>query len=265
MDGAGVSVSGVHEIAAEGEAAQVHPRLYTEALLEAAREAVGTEVVIDKVVGVRRGGEGVVDGVQCVNGGFRACGKLVLAMGPWTVKACEWLPGIPAIVASKVTSIVLKAQLPPQAVFAQYTDVGGGYREPEIYPRADEVYVCGGADAVDLPEDALGVAVKDGDVKVLEDFARAVSAELASAKMTARQSCYLPLSPDGIPVIGELDKVPGVYIAAGHGCWGILNSPATGKAVAEIIVTGKSTSINAKEFSPARFGDRVRGQRRRRN
>lgn len=194
---------------------------------------------------------------------MRECGTLILAMGPWTVKACEWLPGIPPIVASKATSVVFKATLPPQALFAQYTDGSGGCREPEVYPREDEVYVCGGAEALDLPEDAGGVMVKDGDVRVLEEFARGVSEELAGAEITARQSCYLPLSPDGNPVVGAVEEVGGLFVAAGHGCWGILNSPATGKAVAEMVVHGESTSIDATAFSPARFGSRARRQRRR--
>ena len=41
-------------------------------------------------------------------------------------------------------------------------------------------------------------------------------------------------------------------MAAGHYCWGILNSPATGKGLAELIVNGKS-SIDLSAFDPANF------------
>lgn len=76
------------------------------------------------------------------------------------------------------------------------------------------------------------------------------------ATVETQQACYLPLSSDGSPVIGAVPGAAGVFIATGHSCWGILNGPATGLALAELIVQGKSTSVDIKAFSPSRF---VRG------
>lgn len=42
-------------------------------------------------------------------------------------------------------------------------------------------------------------------------------------------------------------------IATGHTCWGILNAPATGAALAELIVDGHSSSVDLSPFDPARF------------
>lgn len=42
-------------------------------------------------------------------------------------------------------------------------------------------------------------------------------------------------------------------IATGHSCWGILNSPATGAALAELIVDGKASIVDLTPFDPARF------------
>ena len=47
--------------------------------------------------------------------------------------------------------------------------------------------------------------------------------------------------------------------AVGHSCWGILNGPATGKAMAELITTGKATCVDLAAFDPARFS-RTRGE-----
>ncbi|WP_417509322.1 NAD(P)/FAD-dependent oxidoreductase [Microbacterium sp.] len=47
-----------------------------------------------------------------------------------------------------------------------------------------------------------------------------------------------PVTPDGLPLIGAT-RAPGVYVAGGHGMWGIVLGPATGKMLAEQIVTGK--------------------------
>lgn len=43
---------------------------------------------------------------------------------------------------------------------------------------------------------------------------------------------------------------------AGHTCWGILNGPATGEALAQLIVEGKPKYVDLKAFDPARFGGR---------
>ena len=60
------------------------------------------------------------------------------------------------------------------------------------------------------------------------------------------------MPPGNSPVIGRLPAYKSVYMAAGHYCWGILNSPATGKGLAELIVNGKS-SIDLSAFDPANF------------
>eukprot|EP00171_Calliarthron_tuberculosum_P021176 IDg21176t1 len=67
------------------------------------------------------------------------------------------------------------------------------------------------------------------------------------------QACYLPLSPDGLPMIGRVPQTSNVFVATGHGCWGILLSPATGAALAELIVKGESNTIDLRPFCPSRF------------
>ena len=52
-------------------------------------------------------------------------------------------------------------------------------------------------------------------------------------------------------------KGTGRYISAGHGCWGILMSPASGEAMASLIATGSSSNLDISQFSPNRFGDRL--------
>jgi glycine/D-amino acid oxidase-like deaminating enzyme len=47
-----------------------------------------------------------------------------------------------------------------------------------------------------------------------------------------------------LPLIGEYPGVQGLYIATGHSCWGILNSPVTGLMMSELIVDGKISSID---------------------
>lgn len=59
-----------------------------------------------------------------------------------------------------------------------------------------------------------------------------------------------PVTPDGLAVIGATNS-PGVYVAGGHGMWGIVQGPVTGKLLAEQIVTGK-TPEQLRPFKPLR-------------
>jgi D-amino-acid dehydrogenase len=59
-----------------------------------------------------------------------------------------------------------------------------------------------------------------------------------------------PCTPDGLPVIGAT-RSPGIYVAGGHGMWGITLGPATGQLLARAIATGLTPGELAP-FSPLR-------------
>lgn len=46
-----------------------------------------------------------------------------------------------------------------------------------------------------------------------------------------------PLSTDGMPLVGA-SRTPGVFVAGGHGMWGVTLGPLTGQLLAEHIATG---------------------------
>ena len=59
-----------------------------------------------------------------------------------------------------------------------------------------------------------------------------------------------PVTPDGIPLVGAT-RAPNVYVAGGHGMWGMILGPATGKLLAEKIANG-STHPAIAPFNPLR-------------
>ncbi|NPV69569.1 MAG: FAD-binding oxidoreductase [Firmicutes bacterium] len=61
-----------------------------------------------------------------------------------------------------------------------------------------------------------------------------------------------PYTPDGMPILGPVDGVPGFVVAAGHEGDGIALSPVTGLLIAELLDTGK-TSMPLGPFSLSRF------------
>ena len=63
-----------------------------------------------------------------------------------------------------------------------------------------------------------------------------------------------PVTRDGLPLIGRIPGVAGTYVATGHSVWGMLNAPATGEAMAELIVEGTARTVDITPFDPARPG-----------
>ena len=62
-----------------------------------------------------------------------------------------------------------------------------------------------------------------------------------------------PYTPDGLPLLGQVEGIQGFIMAAGHEGDGIALSPVTGKIISELIVDGK-TFMDVTCLSPARFG-----------
>ncbi|OBI49046.1 amino acid dehydrogenase [Mycobacterium kyorinense] len=58
-----------------------------------------------------------------------------------------------------------------------------------------------------------------------------------------------PLSPDGRPLVGQVSQ--GIYVAGGHGMWGMTHGPVTGRLLTEQITTGKQSAA-LREFDPKR-------------
>jgi glycine/D-amino acid oxidase-like deaminating enzyme len=48
-----------------------------------------------------------------------------------------------------------------------------------------------------------------------------------------------PYTPDGMPILGPVESVPGFYIAAGHEGDGVALAPITGERIAKMIIDGK--------------------------
>ena len=59
-----------------------------------------------------------------------------------------------------------------------------------------------------------------------------------------------PVTADGLPLIGATRR-PGLFVAGGHGMWGMTLGPATGRLLAELIVTGRRPAA-LEPFDPCR-------------
>jgi glycine/D-amino acid oxidase-like deaminating enzyme len=235
--------------------AQVHPARFTRGLMREA-ETNGARLIAAEVTGIRRDpGGGRATGFELGPRTLEA-DAVVIAMGPWSRRAAGWLP-LPAVHGLKGHSLVFETgdALPAEAVFLEHRDgAGGGEASPELYPRDDgTTYVCGLSSEAPLPDDPAAVAPDPGAWDRLQAISATLAPALAAGPVLARQTCYRPVTRDGLPLIGAVPGVAGAYVATGHSVWGMLNAPATGEAVAELILDGAATTVDLAPFDPARM------------
>lgn len=231
--------------------AQVHPHKFTQALMQQA-QAHGAKLINGCVDGVILSA-GQIGGVR-VDGQMVAADHVVIAMGPWSTAASEWLP-IPPVMGLKGHSIILRPtrSVPAQALFVDYLSDHGERLTPEVYPRTDgAVYLSGLSDQSALPEDPAQVKARTDAGPVLQKIAADLSSRLAGLQPQKIQACYRPVYADGLPLLGKIPNIKGAYIATGHSCWGILNAPASGLALAELITSGAADCVDLTPFDPAR-------------
>jgi glycine/D-amino acid oxidase-like deaminating enzyme len=232
--------------------AQVHPAAFTRAMMRAA-EACGAELQLGRATGLLRRGEtvtGVQLGEEVLEGD-----AVVIAMGPWSVLAAAWLP-LPPVYGLKGHSLVFETgtALPPEALFLEYAEATGMTLSPEVFPRADgTTYVCGVSSEAAAPVDPARVGPDDGAIERLKTICAAISPVLAASRIVASQACFRPVTSDGLPLIGAIPNLPGAYVATGHSVWGILNAPATGEAMAELILDGAARTVDLLPFDPGRL------------
>jgi glycine/D-amino acid oxidase-like deaminating enzyme len=244
-----ISING--QLGSIGTTAQVQPAAFTISIMRAA-EARGAELRLGNVTGLlRRGGD--VVGVD-LDGESLEGDAVVIAMGPWSVLAAQWLP-LPPVFGLKGHSLIFDTgtEIPPEALFLEYAEATGTILSPEIFPRANgTTYVCAISSDAPLPTDPGLVVSDDGAIDRLKALCTRISPILASSRVLSSQACFRPVTQDGLPLIGAIPGAPGAYVATGHSVWGILNAPATGEAVAELILDGATQAVDLSSFDPAR-------------
>ncbi|GJJ14727.1 hypothetical protein Clacol_008994 [Clathrus columnatus] len=233
-------------MASFGDTAQVHPYDFTKSMIALAQTSAPerVEVIqgakamsIEKKQLLDNEAERVTGVVYAISDSHTVhipADVVILAAGPWSPELHRGLP----VTAIRAHSIVIEpsAMISPHVLFTSIRDDSGDESTPEIYPRPhNRVYACGPGDEEPLPELAANVKISPDAISKLRKLVGDISRPLREGKVEIEQACYLPL---GGPIIGSVENVQGLVIATGHTCWGICNAPATGKAVADLVVGG---------------------------
>jgi D-amino-acid dehydrogenase len=168
--------------------------------------------------------------------------------------------------------VVIAAGLPTAALLRK-----NGVRVPLQPARGFSVTLTGEGlrprHALYLAEAKIGVSPFDGCVRIAGVFelgaAKPEAPRRAGERLVAAATPYLaswqpardepvvpwaglrPSTPDGLPLIGPLPGLDGVFLATGHGMLGVTLAPATAAALAPLVLTGRATPELAP-FDPGR-------------
>jgi glycine/D-amino acid oxidase-like deaminating enzyme len=222
-------------------------------------------------VGIRVGAEaslwwrdGRVEGVV-VDGSRLSAPEVLVAAGPWTPSIIDPSGGWRPIVRRWGVVVPIKLGSSPRHVLEE--------AEISIEPPA------GGADENDARREtghAFSLVTADGVSSLGSTFLADEPDPVATAQALVRRGarfvpaiarvpigpprlCARPLSLDGRPLVGRIPGIDGLWVAAGHGPWGISTGPASGRLVADLI-DGRMEAPPAA-LDPARFGEpRVAGR-----
>jgi glycine/D-amino acid oxidase-like deaminating enzyme len=234
--------------------AVVHPRAFTAAMMSAA-QGHGAELRCGRITDIVRRADGSSVGGVEVDGGVIEADAVVVAMGPWSLIAAGWMV-LPAVFGQRSPSLVYDTgtDVPADALLLEYHEESGAVVTVEVFPRADgSTLITAFSDKVPLPLDPAAVTPDPGAIDRLQAICERLSPMFRAEKIIARQACFRPVTQDGLPLIGKVPRSEGAYVAAGHNVWGILNAPATGEALAELIADGVARSTDLTPFDPIRL------------
>jgi glycine oxidase len=237
---------------------QIEPRIAPEAAGGLYLEGVGILDSYKLTLALARGAErrgavihqGNAQGVQwqgdravavLVDGETIPCQHLVVATGPWSGVAGEWL-GMPVPVGP------LKGQILRLELTGAPVTTYVGWESCYATTKGDGLLWAGTTEE-DVGFDEQPTA--EGHDFILQGLVRALPAA-QEARLVRQTACLRPLSVDGLPILGRAPGKANVYVATGAGRNGLLLGPGMGRCLAQLIAIGQC-SFPIAPFALERF------------
>jgi glycine/D-amino acid oxidase-like deaminating enzyme len=194
-----------------------------------------------------------------VGGRVEPAGAVVVAAGPWTPELVDpsgqWRPIVPRWGVVVETLLANPPRHPmEEAEMDEALGMGDGAASAvdDTQPQPEfSLITAAGASAVGSTFLASEPNPPDWTERLLQRATTFVPAVLDAPIREAR-ACARPASIDGRPCVGTVPWAEGLFLASGHGPWGISTGPASARQVADLVL-GRDPAIDPA-FSPARFG-----------
>ena len=203
---------------------------------------------------------GRVEGVELGSGRRFPAGEVVVAAGPWTPEVIDPGGGWRPITRSWGVVVALRLPDPPGHVLEEAEiEIEPGEPAGAAAPDADVAFSLVTAAGVSSLGSTFLEDEPDAAALVPSIVARGATfvPAVASAKVGAHRLCARPLSLDGRPLVGRIRGIEGLWVAAGHGPWGISTGPASGRLIADLLdgqVAAPPSALDPGRFGSPRIG-----------
>ena len=241
-----VRVDDVGLAAYEPMSGYAHPVATTESFAEAAKKH-GAEFNLNRPVSALAQVSGRCIGVTDASGKTHEADFVCVVAGPWTDD----------LLAPLGTRIGIKSERAQIAFFRRpaslrhgiYIDtIAGSY----FRPHGDDLTLVGLGSLSPEEETNPDTFKEENDKDFIEAARKRLGAripELAKAEYVRGHAGIYDVSPDSRPVLGRVPEVSGLFVAAGFSGTGFKTSPAVGASMAELILGGKSKTVDISAFS----------------
>jgi glycine oxidase len=207
--------------------------------LTRAAERLGVTVRHGRVIGLRRDGARITGVI--LEREVLSCAAAVLALGPWSAEASDWI-GVP-IDVRPLKGQILRLQAPGPPV---ESSVGWGHNYATT--KTDGLVWAGTTEEDAGFDEESTQAARD---QIAAALLRMLPA-MADAQVAHQTACLRPVASDGLLVLGSVPGLGQVYVATGGARKGILYGPAMGHAIADLVL-GRDTRVALDAFAPGRF------------
>ena len=204
--------------------------------------------------GIERAADGTVRAVRTVRGTIDA-GRVVNAAGAWAGafgRACGL--DVPVVPLRRQVAVTMPTDVLPAGMPAT-TFVGDGLH----------LRVCAGRGLLLWPTPSIPEALSDDavdpawiDAVVAKAHTRVPRLRDVPIDRAGSWTGLCEMSPDAHALLGAHPECPNYFLIGGSSGHGVMHAPALGHLLAEIVLDGRATTLDATCLRPGRFAENDR-------
>jgi glycine/D-amino acid oxidase-like deaminating enzyme len=221
-----------------GNGYTVSPQRAVHSLAELFR-AAGGEIIDERAMKlIPRDGGGFMVMTNVAN---RSAPHVVVAAGAWSAQLLSPLGvRVPLETERGYHAMLFSPGVRPQMPISSKTRAFG------ITPMEDGVRIAGTVEIA-----GLDAPPNEQRAKVLVEHAKRMFPDLQASDVRYWMG-FRPSTPDSLPILGSVSGRPGLWLAFGHGHFGMSGGPPSGRLLARLI-TGAQPGIDPAPYEARRF------------
>ena len=234
----GISTAVRRGVLVPGNGYTVSPQRIVQTLHRLFLEA-GGRVVPENVMKIMPREDGGYD--LMTNVGFHTVQQIVVAAGAWSLRLLEPLGVSVPLEAERGYHVLL-----PTPNVSLTTTLSNKSRSFGVTPMEQGLRVAGTVEiaGLDAPPDERRAKALLANVRTMFPDVNTNGHRFWMG--------FRPSTPDSLPIVGEVAGRPGLFLAVGHGHFGMTGGPPSGRLLSQLI-NHQPTAFNAAAYGPQRF------------